>query len=70
MTIAYFIPTYPMPSQTFIRREILALEARGITIHRFSLRRFDGTLADPADHAEEKKTCASWSSGPFVSPWR
>jgi colanic acid/amylovoran biosynthesis glycosyltransferase len=58
MTIAYFIPTYPMPSQTFIRREIVALEAQGFTIHRFSLRRFAGVLADQADQSEERKTCA------------
>jgi colanic acid/amylovoran biosynthesis glycosyltransferase len=58
MTIAYFIPTYPMPSLTFIRREIVALEARGFTIHRFSLRRFAGALADQADRSEEEKTCA------------
>jgi colanic acid/amylovoran biosynthesis glycosyltransferase len=58
MTIAYFIPTYPMPSQTFIRRELIALEAQGFTIHRFSLRRFAGALADQADRTEEKKTCA------------
>jgi colanic acid/amylovoran biosynthesis glycosyltransferase len=65
MTIAYFIPTYPMPSQTFIRREIIALEAQGFTIHRFSLRRFAGALADQADRSEEKKTCALLELGAF-----
>jgi colanic acid/amylovoran biosynthesis glycosyltransferase len=64
-TIAYFIPTYPMPSQTFIRREIVALETQGFTIHRFSLRRFDGTLADEADRSEEKKTCSLLELGAF-----
>ena len=66
MTIAYFIPTYPMPSQTFIRREILALEADGFTVHRFSLRRFDGDLADEADRSEEKKTRALLKAGGFA----
>jgi colanic acid/amylovoran biosynthesis glycosyltransferase len=66
MTIAYFIPTYPMPSQTFIRREIVALEAQGFTIHRFSLRRFAGVLADQADQSEEKKTCALLELGAFA----
>ena len=45
-----------MPSQTFIRREIAALEARGCTVHRFALRRFDGELAEAADRAEQERT--------------
>ena len=56
MTIAYVLPTYPMPSQTFIRREIAALEARGWTVHRFAMRRFDRELAEPADRAEQERT--------------
>jgi len=55
-TIAYIMPTYPMPSQTFIRREIAALEARGWTVHRFAMRRFDRELAEPADRAEQERT--------------
>jgi colanic acid/amylovoran biosynthesis glycosyltransferase len=55
-TIAYVMPTYPMPSQTFIRREMAALEARGWTVHRFAMRRFDGELADPTDRAEQGRT--------------
>src|SRR5262249_8848053 len=50
------LPTYPMPSQTFIRREIAALEARGWTVHRFAMRRFDRELAEPADRAEQGRT--------------
>ena len=46
MNIAYLMPTYPMPSQTFIRREVAALEASGITVHRFAARRFVGKLSD------------------------
>jgi colanic acid/amylovoran biosynthesis glycosyltransferase len=65
MSIAYLIPTYPMPSQTFIRRELIALEAQGFTIHRFSLRRFAGGLADQADRSEAKKTCALLELGVF-----
>jgi glycosyltransferase involved in cell wall biosynthesis len=56
MKIAYLIPTYPMPSQTFIRREIAALEAQGVRIERFSLRRFNEELADEADRLEQAKT--------------
>jgi glycosyltransferase involved in cell wall biosynthesis len=55
-SIAYLIPTYPMPSQTFIRREAAALEARGFEVHRFAMRRFAGELADPADHREQERT--------------
>jgi colanic acid/amylovoran biosynthesis glycosyltransferase len=55
-TIAYVLPTYPMPSQTFIRREIAALEARGWTVHRFAMRRFGEELAEPADRAEQART--------------
>jgi glycosyltransferase involved in cell wall biosynthesis len=55
-TIAYVLPTYPMPSQTFIRREIAALEARGWTVHRFAMRRFDRELAEAADRAEQDRT--------------
>ena len=45
-----------MPSQTFIRREITALESRGFTVHRFTLRRFTGELADDADRTEQRLT--------------
>jgi colanic acid/amylovoran biosynthesis glycosyltransferase len=55
-TIAYVLPTYPMPSQTFIRREIAALEARGWTVHRFAMRRFGSGMAEPADRAEQERT--------------
>src|ERR1035437_10037188 len=56
MIIAYLIPIFPMPSQTFIRRKLAALEARGWTIHRFAMRRFGGGPADPADQVEQDRT--------------
>ena len=56
MIIAYLIPVFPMPSQTFIRRELAALESRGWTIHRFAMRRFAGGPADPADQVEQDRT--------------
>ncbi len=55
-TIAYVVPTFPMPSQTFIRREVAALGARGWTIHRFAMRRYGQALAEPADRAEQERT--------------
>ena len=39
MSIAYLLNWYPMPSQTALRRELVALEGLGINLHRFSLRR-------------------------------
>jgi colanic acid/amylovoran biosynthesis glycosyltransferase len=56
MNIAYLMPTYPMPSQTFIRREVAELEGCGIAVHRFAARRFAGELADAADRAEQAQT--------------
>ena len=58
MTIAYLVNQYPQPSQTFIRREIAALEDRGLTVHRFTLRGWAGPLADAADAAERQRTRA------------
>jgi colanic acid/amylovoran biosynthesis glycosyltransferase len=69
MIIAYLIPTYPMPSQTFIRREIAALEARGLTIHRFAMRRFAGGPADPADRTEQERTHYILDSGARGLAW-
>lgn len=63
MQIAYLTPIYPSPSQTFVRREIAALEAQGLTVHRFTLRRFDGELAETADRLEQDRTCAVLEAG-------
>lgn len=56
MRIAYFINQYPKVSHSFIRREILALEAMNLTISRFSLRPNPDELVDPLDQLELKKT--------------
>ncbi|RGP39281.1 glycosyltransferase family 4 protein [Pseudotabrizicola alkalilacus] len=56
MKIAYLVNTYPRGSQTFIRREILALERLGWDIHRFALRSDRAALVDPADMAEDART--------------
>jgi glycosyltransferase involved in cell wall biosynthesis len=65
MSIAYLTPIYPMPSSTFIRREIAALEVQGFVVHRFAMRRFDGDLTDEADRAESERTCALVDAGAF-----
>lgn len=54
--IAYLINQYPQTSQSFIRREITALEAMGVTIDRFTVRTWDQEVVDPGDKAEKQKT--------------
>jgi len=54
--IAYVLNTYPQPSQSFIRREIHALERAGFDILRLATRRFDDVLVDPANEAERQRT--------------
>ncbi|MGC4033538.1 MAG: glycosyltransferase [Tepidisphaeraceae bacterium] len=56
MKLAYLVNQYPQPSQSFIRREILAHEAAGVAVTRYTVRRFDGKLADPGDVAERDRT--------------
>ena len=46
MRIGYLINQYPMPSQTFIGREIRALEDLGVTVNRYALREWDGRLVE------------------------
>ncbi len=56
MKIAYLTNQYPKISHTFIRREILALEALGCKVERFSLRGAPEELADPRDREESLRT--------------
>ena len=53
--LAYLTTEYPSVSHTFIRREILALEALGFSVLRLAIRR-GGAVADPADEIELGKT--------------
>jgi hypothetical protein len=55
MQIAYLMNTYPVTSATFIRREIAALEARGIRVRRFAVRAWTDKLVDPADQQEAQR---------------
>ena len=64
MTVAYLINQYPQPTQSFIRREIVALEKLGVPVERFTLRRFDKQLVDARDQAEQAKTRAVLDVGP------
>jgi colanic acid/amylovoran biosynthesis glycosyltransferase len=54
--VAYLINMYPAGSHTFVRREIHALERRGIAVERFALRPQGGELVDPQDKAEHART--------------
>ena len=56
MRIAYFTNQYPAVSHTFIRREIRALEAHGVTVIRYALRSSPQGLVDVEDKAEQTKT--------------
>ena len=56
MRVAYLINQYPKVSHTFIRREILALERRGITVSRIALRGWDMPLVSEEDHRERELT--------------
>jgi glycosyltransferase involved in cell wall biosynthesis len=58
VAVAYLINQYPQPTQSFIRREIVALEKLGVHVERFTLRKFDKELVDPRDRAEQMKTRA------------
>ncbi len=64
MNLAYLVNQYPQPSQSFIRREIRALEAMGHAVHRFSARRWDGSLVDPEDLEERERTQVILDAGP------
>jgi colanic acid/amylovoran biosynthesis glycosyltransferase len=55
LRVAYFTNQHPAVSHTFIRREIRAVEALGMTVFRYSLRS-GPNLVDPVDKMEEEKT--------------
>lgn len=63
MRVAYLVNRYPAVSHTFVRREIRALEARGIAVDRYSLRPVEDSLTDPQDRAEAARTRA------LLGPW-
>jgi colanic acid/amylovoran biosynthesis glycosyltransferase len=63
MKIAYLINQYPSVSHSFIRREILALEALGVEVVRFAIRPSQGVMIDPADQHEQTLTRAILAEG-------
>ena len=54
--IAYLTSQYPKVSHSFIRREILALEANNVEVSRISVRGWNDELVDPIDIQERAKT--------------
>lgn len=56
MRVGYLINQYPKVSHTFVRREIQALEDRGVSVERFSIRDTAGETRDEADVEEAKRT--------------
>jgi colanic acid/amylovoran biosynthesis glycosyltransferase len=56
MRIAYLINRYPKISHSFIRREIQALERRGIKVMRIAIRGWNDQLVDAEDAREREST--------------
>lgn len=56
MKLAYILNAYPQPSQSFIRRELNALEAQGHEVVRFAMRPGEAPLVDAQDQAEAEVT--------------
>lgn len=56
MTLAYLINQYPGISHTFIRREIQALERRGVAVARYAIRSSAHGLIAQEDRREAEKT--------------
>jgi colanic acid/amylovoran biosynthesis glycosyltransferase len=52
--IGYLVSHYPLPSHTFVRREIAALRKRGVEVETFSIR--PAHSLSEADRAEEART--------------
>lgn len=56
LRVGYLTNVYPAVSHSFIKREILALEARGCAVHRWSIRPFADNFPDPGDQLEATRT--------------
>lgn len=69
LKICYLVNQYPKISHTFIRREILALEALGVDILRVSVRQVAEALVDPVDQQEHGKTHFIISLSKARSAW-
>ena len=66
LRVAYLVNQYPKVSHSFIRREILALESRGLEVQRIALRGWDDALADAEDREERRRTRYVLQAGMLV----
>src|SRR6476620_5198931 len=66
MRIAYLINQYPKISHSFIRREIQALERRGINVMRIAIRGWKDQLVDADDAQERTQTRYVLREGAFL----
>jgi colanic acid/amylovoran biosynthesis glycosyltransferase len=64
--VAYVINQYPKLSHTFIRREILALEAAGVEVIRIAIRADETKAVDPQDAEEVARTRYVLKAGLFA----
>lgn len=64
--IAYLTNNYPKVSHSFIRREILALEAQDVEVLRFALRGWDAEVVDEQDIVENTRTRHTLRGGVFA----
>lgn len=56
MKITYFVNQYPAVSHSFIRREIMALERKGVEVQRISIRGWNAEAVTEDDKIEKEKT--------------
>jgi glycosyltransferase involved in cell wall biosynthesis len=67
MKIGYLINEYPKVSHSFVRREIEALERRGVEVEIFSIRPWSSDLTDPADVAHADRTTVIYGNSSDLS---
>jgi len=63
MIVAYLVNQYPHVSHTFIRREIVGVEAAGVRVRRFAIRPPGKDVVDPADIEELSHTRSLLAAG-------
>jgi len=63
MRIAVLSNHYPLTTHTFIRREIQGLEAAGLEVERFTIRRTQESLPEIEDQEEAERTSALLDGG-------
>jgi colanic acid/amylovoran biosynthesis glycosyltransferase len=64
--VAYLVNQYPAVSHTFIRREIRQIEAEGVLVGRFTIRRSREGLVDDEDRREAEQTRVLLEAGPLA----